>query len=160
MTSEKSRTATNSAANNAANSAAKKATVAGSKGSQCPCGTGGSYALCCGALHRAFAENGALIAADAQALMRSRYTAYTMDLIEYLLATWHPSTRPPSLERGEQDLKWLGLEVRRHARQDADHETVEFIARSKVGGRAHRMHEISRFVRERGAWLYVDGQID
>lgn len=156
MKTEKSRTA----ANSAAHSAAKKATATGSEGNQCPCGTGRSYASCCGALHRAFAENGALIASDAQALMRSRYTAYTMDLIDYLLATWHPSTRPASLDRGERDLKWLGLEVRQHTRQDADHETVAFVARSKLGGRAHRMHEISRFVREHGTWLYVDGQID
>ncbi|WP_431288919.1 YchJ family protein [Roseateles chitinivorans] len=152
MKTEKSKTA--------ANSAAGKLNRVGSEAGLCACGSGRPYAACCGALHQAFAESGALIAADAQALMRSRYTAYTMDLIEYLLATWHPSTRPASLDRGEQDLKWLGLEVRRHTREDADHETVEFIARSKVGGRAHRMHEISRFVRERGAWLYVDGQID
>ncbi|MBO9688891.1 YchJ family protein [Roseateles chitosanitabidus] len=126
----------------------------------CPCGSGRPYDACCGVLHRAFAESGTLAAPDAQALMRSRYSAYTLDLIDYLLATWHPSTRPESLERGQPDLRWLGLEVRRHERQDADHETVEFIARSKSGGRAQRMHEISRFVRERGAWLYVDGQID
>lgn len=126
----------------------------------CPCGSGRLYDACCGVLHRAFAESGALTAPDAQALMRSRYSAYTLDLIDYLLASWHPDTRPESLERGQPDLRWLGLEVRRHERQDADHETVEFIARSKSGGRAHRMHEISRFVRERDAWLYVDGQID
>lgn len=144
----------------AANSAVGKTNRAGSEASLCACGSGGSYASCCGALHRAFAEDGALVAGDAQALMRSRYTAYTMDLIDYLLATWHPGTRPASLDRGAQDLKWLGLEVRRHTRQDADHEQVEFIARSKVGGRAHRMHELSRFVRERGVWLYLDGQID
>ncbi|WP_431102188.1 YchJ family metal-binding protein [Roseateles noduli] len=151
MKTEKSKTAANTAGRNSR---------AGSEVAPCACGSKLPYASCCGALHRAFAESGALIAADAQALMRSRYTAYTMDLIEYLLATWHPSTRPASLERGEQDLKWLGLEVRQHTRQDADHETVAFIARSKVGGRAHRMHEVSRFVREHGAWLYVDGQID
>ena len=152
MTSEKSGTAANNADN--------KMHRAGSDAAPCACGTGRPYAACCGVLHQAFAGNGALVAPDAQALMRSRYTAYTMDLIGYLLATWHPDTRPASLDRGERDLKWLGLEVRRHTRQDADHETVEFIARSKVGGRAHRMHEISRFVREHGAWLYVDGQID
>ena len=148
------------AANNTRSGVAPKATNAGSAGSLCPCGSGRPYASCCGALHRAFAENGALIAADAQALMRSRYTAYTLDLIDYLLATWHPSTRPASLDRGERDLKWLGLDVRAHTRQDADHETVAFIARSKLGGRAHRMQEVSRFVREHGAWLYLDGQID
>lgn len=151
---------TKTAATSVANSAAITAASGGITAPPCPCGSGRGYDACCGALHRAFAETGALTAPDAQALMRSRYTAYTLDLIEYLLATWHPDTRPETLERGERDLKWLGLEVRRHSRQDADHETVEFVARSKVGGRAHRMHEISRFVRVHGAWLYLDGQID
>lgn len=135
-------------------------TVAQFASPPCPCGGGRAYDACCGELHRAFAETGALTAPDAQALMRSRYTAYTMDLIPYLLASWHPSTRPASLERGERELKWLSLDVRRHVRQDADHELVEFVARSKVGGRAQRLHEISRFVREGGAWLYVDGEMD
>ncbi|MDH0865270.1 YchJ family metal-binding protein [Mitsuaria sp. GD03876] len=139
--------------------APRSAAVAGTPASPCPCGSGQAYDHCCGALHRAFAETGALAAPDAQALMRSRYAAYTLDLVPYLLATWHPSTRPAALERGEPDLRWLGLEVRRHVRQDADHETVEFVARSKSGGRAHRMHELSRFVRENGAWLYVDGEL-
>ena len=125
----------------------------------CPCGSARPYGACCGALHRAFDESGVLAAPDALALMRSRYSAYTMDLIPYLLASWHPSTRPESLERGDPDLRWLGLDVRRHLRQDADHETVEFVARSKAGGRAQRMHETSRFVREHGVWLDVDGEI-
>ena len=51
------------------------------------------------------------------------------------------------------------LGVRRHTQQDADHATVEFVARSKLAGRAHRLHEISRFVREDGRWLYVDGDV-
>jgi len=144
----------------AASSAAPAGSLSPSSSAPCPCGSGQPYSACCGALHRAFAEHGALAAADAQALMRSRYTAYTLDLIPYLLATWHPDTRPQTLERGEAELRWLGLEVRRHERQDADHETVEFVARSKVAGRAQRMHEISRFVREGGVWLYVDGRID
>lgn len=155
MKPEKTKTAANSAA-----SASGHPGSASQDATPCPCGSGRPYAACCGALHRAFAERGALTAPDAQALMRSRYTAYTLDLIDYLLATWHPDTRPEALERGSTDLKWLGLEVRRHERQDADHETVEFVARSKIGGRAQRMHEVSRFVRVNGAWLYVDGQID
>src|ERR1043165_10100581 len=87
------------------------------------------YDACCGALHRAFAETGALTAPDAQALMRSRYTAYTLDLIEYLLATWHPDTRPETLERGERDLKWLGPEERRRNPPDPDTPTVGVLAR-------------------------------
>ena len=56
-------------------------------------------------------------------------------------------------------LRWLGLDVRRHVQQDADHATVEFVARSKLGGKAERLHETSRFVREDGRWFYVDGDM-
>ncbi len=92
--------------------------------------------------------------------MRSRYSAFVLDLTDYLLATWHPSTRPISIEPNPVGLKWLGLEVRRHLLQDADHATVEFVARSKLGGRAQRLHETSRFVRAQGRWLYLDGGAD
>ena len=92
--------------------------------------------------------------------MRSRYTAYTLLKEDYLLATWHPSTRPPSLGLvQETPTKWLGLEVKRHEQQDADHAIVEFVARYKVNGRAQRLHEVSRFRREAGQWFYVDGDI-
>ena len=89
--------------------------------------------------------------------MRSRYAAHVLDRRDYLLATWHPSTRPAELPPPEPGLRWLGLDVRRHVAIDADHATVEFVARSKLGGRAHRLHERSRFVREGGRWFYVDG---
>jgi SEC-C motif-containing protein len=82
-----------------------------------------------------------------------------LDRRDYLLATWHPSTRPAELEAPEPGLKWLGLDVRAHRIQDVDHATVEFVARSKLGGRAHRLHELSRFVREAGHWLYLDGNL-
>lgn len=91
--------------------------------------------------------------------MRSRYSAFVLDLSDYLLATWHTSTRPARLDANDAGLKWLGLEVRRHTLVDADHATVEFIARSKLAGRAQRLHELSRFVREDGRWLYVDGDV-
>jgi SEC-C motif-containing protein len=91
--------------------------------------------------------------------MRSRYSAFVLDQLDYLLATWHPTTRPASLEPNESGLRWLGLDVKRHAQQDADHATVEFVARSKLGGRAHRLHEVSRFVREDGRWFYLDGEV-
>lgn len=117
----------------------------------CPCGAT-RYAACCGR----WIGTGAA-APDAETLMRSRYSAFVLDAREHLLATWHPSTRPASLEPPEPGLRWLGLEVRRHTRQDSDHASVEFVARSKLGGRAHRLHEFSRFVREDGRWYYVDG---
>ncbi len=87
--------------------------------------------------------------------MRSRYSAYVLGLIDYLLATWHPSTSPGELELAP--VKWLGLEVR-HAALSGDAGVVEFVARLKDSGRAQRMHEISRFVREAGQWYYIDGQ--
>ena len=67
------------------------------------------------------------------------------------------STRPASLEPDPPGLKWLGLAIKRRATVDADHASVEFVARSKLGGRAHRLHETSRFVREDGRWYYVEG---
>jgi len=55
--------------------------------------------------------------------------------------------------------KWLGLEVKRHDQQQPDRAVVEFSARYKVNGRAHRLHEVSRFVRENGRWFYVEGDV-
>jgi SEC-C motif-containing protein len=121
--------------------------------SACPCG-GKAYAACCGRLH-----SGAEIAATAEALMRSRYSAYVLQLEEYLLATWHPDTRPSELDLTADDTKWLGLEVKKHALQDDSHATVEFVARYRIAGKGHRLHELSRFVREDGRWYYVDGDM-
>jgi len=98
-------------------------------------------------------------APDAECLMRSRYSAYVLGLRDYLLDTWHPDTRPASLAPDEPGLRWLGLEVRRHVAQDEHHAMVEFVARCKLGGRAQRLHECSRFERDaQGHWLYLDGQ--
>ncbi|WP_298830506.1 YchJ family metal-binding protein [uncultured Piscinibacter sp.] len=122
----------------------------------CPCGSGLPYDACCGRFHEGALH---LQAPDAERLMRSRYSAYVLGLRDYLLATWHPSTRPASLESDPPGLKWLGLEVRRHERQDENRATVRFVARSKLGGRAQRLQETSRFVREGGRWYYVDGDL-
>ncbi len=91
--------------------------------------------------------------------MRSRYSAYVRELADYLLQTWHPSTRPTEPLHFEPGLRWLGLDVKRHRAIDAEHAEVEFVARSKLGGRAHRLAETSRFVREGGRWFYVDGDL-
>jgi SEC-C motif-containing protein len=119
----------------------------------CPCGSGHTYADCCGKWHVGLAEG--LHAATPEALMRSRYSAYGLGLIDYLLATWHPSTAPGELEL--PPVKWLELEVR-HAQATGDAGVVEFVARLRENGRGARMHEISRFVREDGRWLYIDGE--
>ncbi|RMX06465.1 hypothetical protein D8I35_08020 [Corticibacter populi] len=132
----------------------------------CPCGQQSSgrkphalaFGACCGRflLPAAQAIRAVPVAPDAQKLMRSRYTAYVLELGDYLLRTWHPDTRPANLDLGEP-VRWLGLEVRRHQVIDATHAEVEFVARYRQQGRAVRMHERSRFVLEAGQWLYVDG---
>jgi SEC-C motif-containing protein len=123
----------------------------------CPCGSASAYRACCGRYHGGPQH---LPAPTAEALMRSRYSAYVLGLHEHLLATWHASTRPALFEADPPGLKWLGLDVRRHVQQDEHHAVVEFIARSKLGGRAQRLHEISRFMREEGRWFYVDGDVN
>lgn len=90
--------------------------------------------------------------------MRSRYSAYALNNEPYVLYTWHASTRPASLNLAEQPApKWIGLKVLRHEQQDDSHAIVEFVARYKVNGRAYKMQETSRFVKEDGRWFYVDG---
>lgn len=121
--------------------------------SPCPCNARTTYESCCKPLHEgAQAET-------AEALMRSRYSAYVLGLRDYLMATWHPTTRPVPLELdGTPGLRWLGLEIRRHAQLGDDKAVVEFVARYKPGSApAVRLHEISRFERVDGRWLYVDG---
>ena len=88
--------------------------------------------------------------------MRSRYSAFVLQRRDYLLATWHASLRPSCLDF-EPGAQWLGLEVRRQRTLDAAHAEVEFVARYRVAGRAVRLHENSRFVREDSRWYYVDG---
>lgn len=123
--------------------------------SACPCGSGLALDACCGRWHQGPL---ALQAPDAPALMRSRYSAYVLGRVDYLLATWHPSTRPAQLVL-EPGLRWLGLQLRSHRVLDAEHAEVDFVARSKLGGRAHRLQERSRFLRQDGRWWYVDGDL-
>jgi SEC-C motif-containing protein len=132
----------------------------------CPCG-GPSLATCCGPY-----VAGAAVPPTAEALMRSRYTAYTCKNEDYLRVTWHASTRPtePIIDQNEK-IQWLGLEIKSALRlrqrkaelpESPDSDMVEFVARFRIGGRAHRLHEVSRFVREPGTdgalrWFYLDG---
>ena len=128
-------------------------------GDACPCGRTGpkgqvlAYAACCGLAHTAECP-----APDAETLMRSRYSAFVRGDVPYLLATWHVSKRPATLEL-EAGAKWLGLEIRDHRMTGADSAEVEFVARFRVAGRAVRQHERSRFVCEEGRWYYVDGEV-
>ena len=89
--------------------------------------------------------------------MRSRYSAYALGLRDYVLDTWHASTRPKDMERFDSGVKWLGLTVKRAWIASAEEGFVEFVARSKAsgGGAAQRLLELSRFVRIEGRWQYV-----
>ncbi|MEQ1583867.1 MAG: YchJ family metal-binding protein [Candidatus Nitrotoga sp.] len=124
---------------------------------RCACGSNKNFTDCCGCY-----IGGNTPAPSAEALMRSRYVAYTLECEDYILATWHPSTRPAPQDAADKvKTKWLGLEVKRHEYnlQEPDRAVVEFVARYKIGGRAYRLHEVSRFVREGDLWFYVDGDI-
>lgn len=124
----------------------------------CPCGSGTPFARCCGR----FIEAGESVP-TAEALMRSRYTAYVREDRAYLLKTWAAEMRPAQLEFDEENFKsptWLGLKIHR-AEERGDSAVVEFTARFRIGGgSAQRMHEASRFRHGNEGWLYVDGDVD
>ncbi|QFU75743.1 zinc chelation protein SecC [Halioglobus maricola] len=120
---------------------------------ECPCGSGGDYADCCAPY-----VGGAAIAPSAEKLMRSRYSAFAKGVSDYLLASWHPSTRP-SRVRLDDEQRWIGLTIKdTEAGGEGDSAgVVEFVARFKVNGRGHRLHERSRFEKIDGRWYYLDG---
>lgn len=122
----------------------------------CPCGAGRPYADCCGR----YIDHGGL-PDTAEQLMRSRYSAFVFGREEYLLRTWHVSTRPVQLGLEKLQMStWLGLRILRVEAGNAQDSAgiVEFVARYQVNGRAERLQEISRFIREAGTWYYVNGQ--
>ena len=117
----------------------------------CPCDSNKAYNSCCQPYHNGFP------APTAEALMRSRYSAYVLQLEEYLLKTWHPDTRPNHLGlENEIQTKWSGLSVKRHEATGNNTAVVEFIARYKVGGKAGKLHETSSFLKIDNAWFYFD----
>ncbi len=122
---------------------------------RCPCRKKSettSYADCCQPYHA-----GTAAAPTAETLMRSRYAAYALKNAEYLRATWQPSTGADQIDF-LPDQEWLSLRILA-SREIGDAATVEFVARSRIAGRSYVLHETSRFVRQTGRWLYVDGAI-
>ncbi len=124
------------------------------KNKPCPCNSGMPYARCCGPLHA-----GSSKALTAEMLMRSRYSAYATGHTEYLLSTWHPSTRPATIDSAAIP-HWCGLNIiRTEQGEEHDHQgLVEFKATALAQKRMIELHEVSRFVREAGAWLYLSGE--
>ncbi|MEV7073515.1 MULTISPECIES: YchJ family protein [unclassified Streptomyces] len=118
--------------------------------SSCPCGLAGTYDACCGRFHR-----GEAAAPTAEALMRSRYSAFVKLEREYLLRTWHPRTRPGALDL-DAGMRWTGLEILDTTDGSAFHATGTVTFRASFEGGS--LHERSRFERVDGAWVYVDGE--
>lgn len=120
---------------------------------RCPCLSGLPYAGCCERLMRAAAT-----AQTAEQLMRSRFSAFAVGEPDYLLSTWHPSTRPATLEL-DDDLRWYRLDIvsTREGGPFDQAGVVEFEAFYRSPDGPGSQHEISRFVREDGRWLYLDG---
>lgn len=123
----------------------------------CPCGSNLPYAGCCGRFHSGQP------APTAEALMRSRYSSFALRDAAYLARTLHPSKRQPNelqhIEQSFGDTRWTGLVIldRSDGQVNDDSGVVEFIAHYQSGGQRGQLQERSRFVRENGAWLYVDG---
>lgn len=100
-------------------------------------------------------HDGVRRAPTADALMRSRYSAFALRNAPYLRKTWHPSTRPAELDFTPEQ-EWLSLKIEA-AHETGDEGTVTFTARSRIGGASNVLRETSRFVREDGRWYYVSG---
>jgi len=118
----------------------------------CPCDSGLSYHDCCQAYHQGQPAPNALT------LMRSRYSAYALLLADYLLATWHPDSRPSSLDLSQDPaIKWLGLAIKLALPEHDNQASVEFVARYKIAGKAYRLHERSQFIKLDQRWYYLSG---
>ena len=120
----------------------------------CPCGHLASYAQCCQRFLR-----GDDCPKTAEQLMRSRYSAFVMCDQAYLLATWYEETRPSKVRLNDKQ-RWLGLRIRATDGGGEDDVTgvVEYVARYKVDGKGHRLHEVSRFLKSEDRWYYRDGE--
>ncbi len=124
----------------------------------CPCGSGDEYSGCCEPLHLGAP------APTAEALMRSRFTAFALrstspGLDGYLLSSWHPDTRPANLDL-DDGTTWRRLQIVDTVAGGPDDESgvVEFRASFRTAdGTAGVLHERSRFERIDGRWAYLDG---
>lgn len=122
----------------------------------CPCGSGKPYKECCFMYHMEKTQP-----PTAEALMRSRYSAYVMKKGDYLLYSWHPDTRPKTLDLAAEKVKWMALSIISAEGGPGDEEGyVEFVARYKIGGRAAKLSEKSHFTKWKGRWMYLEGEID
>ena len=117
----------------------------------CPCGSSLPEPQCCTRYHAGE------LPPTPEALMRSRYLAYAVGLTDYLLHTWHPETRPATITPDPQT-HWRALQIIESSEQ-GDHGRVHFRATWQAGDQWGVLEEKSRFVRERGRWLYHSGEV-
>jgi SEC-C motif-containing protein len=123
----------------------------------CHCATEMSYAQCCEPFH-----NGTDFPRTAQTLMRSRYSAYVVKDADYLLSTWHKTTRPNEIDFSNDKTMWQKLVIL-HTKKGGvndDKGRVEFNAFYVQDGEDRLIHEISRFKKISGRWFYMDGVLD
>lgn len=120
---------------------------------RCPCGTGEVFGECCGPVLR-----GERRAPTATALMRSRYTAFAVGDTDYLLASWHPDTRPAELDL-DPDTQWLRLDIESSTGGTPFDTTgtVVFAAHHRSAGVRATLRETSDFEKVDGRWFYRDG---
>ncbi|WP_119678802.1 YchJ family protein [Indioceanicola profundi] len=125
---------------------------------KCPCGSGRAFADCCGPYLA-----GERPAPTAEALMRSRYSAFAVQNIDYLEETLLPETRDDfdraNVTEWAKSSEWTGLEVKstEKGREGDEEGWVEFVAHFSIGGKPHLHHESSRFAHRDGRWWYVEG---
>jgi SEC-C motif-containing protein len=110
----------------------------------CPCGSGKKLASCCQPY-----INGDKAAPAAEALMRSRYSAYALRNEQYLLDSWHVSTRPKHID-ADPDVQWIRLKI-----IEVQTDRVQFIATYRLNGKAYKLPENSSFILENGKWFYL-----
>jgi len=120
----------------------------------CPCESGQTFKHCCQPYLEQKQDT-----PTAEALMRSRYTAFVLQDESYLRYSWHPDNCPRIIHLNAET-KWLGLKIKNTVAGGATDKMgeVEFVARSKISGRAHRLHEISLFARFENRWVYTSGK--
>jgi len=122
----------------------------------CPCGSGKSYAKCCETYHHGTPPP------TAEALMRARYSAYTMANDQYLRNTWHPGSRPEKISlKNNKNLQWTKLEILRKEKGKGKDKlgVIEFKAWYRSDDQNGYLHEVSNFVKEENTWLYFDGEV-
>lgn len=126
-----------------------------SDSSACYCGKDIPFNDCCGRIHADIA-----LADTAESLMRARFSAYSIDNLDFIRQSWHSSTCPKEIEGTEDGFQWLGLEIIDTANSADDEQAeVEFIASYSLNGNEGKLHERSQFARENGQWHYLDGKL-